>query len=252
MAQSQAGRLWSDGEFRRGAIDMLKVTPGVCAWGLVTGVAMVKSGMDLHAVLTMSLLVFAASAQLAAIPLMLAGAPISVVWLAATCVNLRFVVFSAEMRRYMLTLSRPKRLLAGYLTADMTFALMHRRYEAVSNDELVRHSPVRYFIGLTSVNWLTWNLASLLGIALADRIPMGWGLELAGALALLGLAATLMNDAKKIVIGLLAATIAVVCHGWPYKMGVVLALLSSIVAGYGLETVSRRLGRADPSRSSHG
>jgi len=40
--------------------------------------------------------------------------------------------------------------------------------------------------------------------------------------------------------------------GWPYKMGVVVALLSSIVAGYGLETVSRRLGRADPSRSSHG
>lgn len=99
MAQRQAGRLWSDGAFRQGAVDMLKVTPGVCAWGLVTGVAMVKSGMDLPAVLAMSLLVFAASAQLAAVPLMLAGAPISVVWLAATCVNLRFVVFSAEMRR---------------------------------------------------------------------------------------------------------------------------------------------------------
>ena len=33
-------------EFRRGASDMLGVAPGIAAWGLMTGVAMVKSGMS--------------------------------------------------------------------------------------------------------------------------------------------------------------------------------------------------------------
>lgn len=234
-------RLWANEVFRQGAIDMLKVTPGVCAWGLVTGVAMVKSGLDVTSVVAMSILVFAASAQLAAVPLMLAGAPIGVVWLAAACVNLRFVVFSAEMRRYMMRLSGPRRLLAGYLTADMTFALMHRRYGGVSVDQLGREAPTDYFVGLSAVNWVTWNVASLLGVVLADRIPMDWGLELAGALALLGLAATLMNDWKKVIIGALAAAMAMFCHDWPYKTGIVMALIVSIAAGYTLESLAGRL-----------
>lgn len=240
--------MWASPAFKQGAVDMLRVTPGVCAWGLVTGVAMVKSGLAIPVVLAMSTLVFAASAQLAAVPLMLAGAPIGVVLLAATCVNLRFVVFSAEMRRYMLELTWPKRLLAGYLTADMTFALMHRRHETVSDADLASQSPVSYFVGLTSVNWLTWNVASLLGIALADHIPMHWGLELAGALALLGLAATLMNDGKKIIIGAIAAWIALACHEWPYRLGVVAALVSAIAGGYILETLSRTVLQGKASR----
>lgn len=36
-------RLWRGTEFKQGVQDMLAVTPGVCAWGLVTGVAMMVS-----------------------------------------------------------------------------------------------------------------------------------------------------------------------------------------------------------------
>src|SRR5690606_38633074 len=97
--------------------DMGSVTPGVVAWGLVTGVAMVKAGLPLSIALLMSLSVFAASAQLAALPLMLAGAPLWVVWVTALCVNLRFVIFSAQMRVHMMSLPLRWRLVAGYLTA---------------------------------------------------------------------------------------------------------------------------------------
>ncbi len=240
------GGMWRDAAFKQGVKDMLAVTPGVCAWGLVTGVAMVKSGLDLHVVVAMSVLVFAASAQLAALPLMLGGAPMWVVWLAATAVNLRFVVFSAQMRRYMTPLPWPRRLIAGYLTADMTFALMHRRYAGVTSERLSEHTPLSYFAGLSSVNWLTWNLSALVGIAMADQIPMDWGLELAGALALLGLPATLMNDWTKMVIGATASVIAFLCHDWPFKSGIVLALPASITLGYTLERLS-----ADLTTHSH-
>ena len=37
--------LWRDPEFRRGAHDMTGIAVGIAAWGLVTGVAMAKSGM---------------------------------------------------------------------------------------------------------------------------------------------------------------------------------------------------------------
>ena len=38
--------LLRDPHFRRGARDMLDFAPGIAAWGLVTGVAMAKSGLS--------------------------------------------------------------------------------------------------------------------------------------------------------------------------------------------------------------
>lgn len=58
---------------------MLGTSLGIAAWGLVTGVAMVKSGMSVPVAVVMSLLVYAGSAQLAVIPLLAAGAPLWVV-----------------------------------------------------------------------------------------------------------------------------------------------------------------------------
>ena len=44
---------------------MLPVAPGIAAWGLMTGVAMMKSGLSLVEALAMTLTVFAGSSQLA-------------------------------------------------------------------------------------------------------------------------------------------------------------------------------------------
>jgi len=79
--------------FRQGVMDMAGAAPGIAAWGLMTGVAMVKSGMGTFEALPMALTVFAGSSQLAALPLMLGGAPMWVVLVTGFCVNLRFVVF---------------------------------------------------------------------------------------------------------------------------------------------------------------
>lgn len=82
---------WRHPEFQLGLREMAAVSPGLAAWGLMTGVTMVKSGMSTFEAVAMSLLVFAGSSQLAAIPLIAAGAPVWVIWATAFCVNLRFV-----------------------------------------------------------------------------------------------------------------------------------------------------------------
>ena len=86
--------------FRQGVTDMLGTGLGVGAWGLVTGVAMVRSGLDPWLALLMSLTVYAGSSQLASLPLIAAGAPIWVVLLTGFVVNLRFVIYSAQWRFY--------------------------------------------------------------------------------------------------------------------------------------------------------
>src|SRR5436305_7489996 len=119
MTASQAP--WRHPEFARGARDMSGVALGIGAWGLVTGIAMVKAGLGAGLAIAMSLCVFAGSAQLAALPLIAQGAPLWVVWATALCVNLRFVIFCAGWRPYLEPLSRPQRLLVTYFTVDFTY-----------------------------------------------------------------------------------------------------------------------------------
>ena len=66
--------------FREGARDGVPMAIGIAAWGLVAGVAMAKSGMGIALAIFMSVLVYAGSAQIAALPLISAGAPMWVVW----------------------------------------------------------------------------------------------------------------------------------------------------------------------------
>ena len=107
-------------EFRNGMRATASVAPGIAAWGLMTGVAMVKSGMSVVEAVAMTLFVYAGSSQLAAIPLIVAAAPAWVIWATGFCVNLRFVVFSLHLREYLMHMPRWRRLVNGFLTADLS------------------------------------------------------------------------------------------------------------------------------------
>lgn len=120
--------LYRHPDYWQGVRDLASVATGIGAWGLMTGVAMVKSGMSSFEAVAMTLLVFAGSAQLAAIPLIASGAPLWVILATAFCVNLRFVVFSAHLRPYVMHLPLRERLVTGYLTADLSYVFFARRY----------------------------------------------------------------------------------------------------------------------------
>ena len=115
-------------EFWEGVRDQGTVAMGIGAWGLMTGVAMVKSGLSVLEALLMTLIVYAGSAQLAAVPMIAAGAPLWVILTAAFCVNLRFVVFSAHLRPYLMHLPRWQRLVSGYVTGDLSYVFFARRF----------------------------------------------------------------------------------------------------------------------------
>jgi predicted branched-subunit amino acid permease len=101
---------------------------GIAAWGLVTGVAMGKSGLPLPLMVFMSLTVFAGSAQLAVLPLDgqrragLGGVG------HRRCVNLRFVIFSAQWRPYFIVYPFWTRLRLAYFTADLNYVMFMRRF----------------------------------------------------------------------------------------------------------------------------
>lgn len=215
-------------EFRAGAREISGVAPGLAAWGLMTGVAMVQSGMSTVEALAMTLLVFAGSSQLAAIPLIAAGAPVWVILATSFCVNLRFVVFSAHLRSYVMHLPRPLRLLVGYVTADMTYVLFVRRYAHPPVSAAEREAQLAYLAGGGGLNWASWQAASIAGIALAHSVPLHWGLGFAGILALIGVACSLASSTMRRVSAGVAGAAAVAAFALPFKLNIVFAIAVAV------------------------
>lgn len=223
--------LWRHPEFRRGAQDMLGISLGISAWGLVTGVAMVKSGLSVPLALLMSLVVFAGSSQLASLPLIASGAPMWVLWATAFCVNLRFVIFSAQWRPYFGHLPRARRLLIAYFAADLNFVAFLKRFP--DPQPAPEHEP--YYWGGVALNWWAWQLPSIAGILLADRVPTEWGLGFAGVLALLGLAYSLLKDRNTWVSGGVAGCAAVAAYALPLRLNILVAIAAAVAVGLLME-----------------
>jgi predicted branched-subunit amino acid permease len=236
LPESPPPRLWRHPEFARGAREMTATALGIGAWGLVTGVAMAKSGLPLPLAVLMSLVVFAGSAQLAALPLLVSGAPLWVIWATALCINMRFAIFSAGWRRYFARLPRAQRMRMAYFAADLNYVLFLRRFP----DPKPAPEQVPYFWGGVACNWTAWQVPSLLGLLLADRIPTAWGLGFAGTLALLGITLSMLNDRSTWIAAGVAGCTAVAAYALPLKLNMVVAIASAVAIGLLLDHTTPR------------
>ena len=237
-------RLRQQPEYALAARDMLAQATGLAAWGLMTGVAMFKSGMSLFEAVLMAVLVYAGSSQLAAIPLIVAGAPTWVILATALCVNLRFVVFSLHLRDYLMHLPRWQRMLHGYLTADISYALFTKKFPHPARSENgpslgAQHlAQEAYLAGSCLMAWLSWVGSSLVGIALANIIPTHWGLGFAGILCLLAIMSSLASTRLRLITALVAAAVAVAAYALPLKLNIVLAIAAAVLLSMVMEKSS--------------
>lgn len=237
---NRSGRpLWRQPEFMEGLRDLLGPALGIGAWGLVTGVAMVKAGLGWPLSLAMSFLVFAGSAQLAALPLIATAAPIWLVLATAACVNLRFVIFSAGWRVYFGHRSLKEKLAHAYMAGDLNYVMFHKRWPEPRPAE----GQWAYYWGGAAINWLCWQVFSITGVALAQQIPTDWGLSFAGTLALLGVTGTLVVDRSTWMAAAVAALAAVAAYGLPMRLNIAVAIAAALAVGLVMDRLApaRRL-----------
>jgi predicted branched-subunit amino acid permease len=221
--------------FVRGARAVAPALLATGVWGLVTGVAMVKTGLTEWQALGMTLAVFAGTAQMAALPLIAADAPVWVVLITATVVNLRFVIFSATLWPYLRHLPLARRLALGYVTADIAAAVFVARYAEAPEDERGSTEQVWFLLGVTSSIWLAWQALSIAGIFIARGIPGAWGLDFAAILALLGLTLPMINSRPALAGAAVAAVIAVAAANFPLKLGLVAAVITGTAVAMATE-----------------
>ncbi len=204
---------------------MLPAYPGIVAWGMVTGVAMVKSGLAVPYALLMTMLAYAGSAQLASLPLIAAAAPVWVIGLTALVTNLRFVIYGAAMRAWLASYTARRRALIGYFTGDFSFVLFMNR---VGREGRFAHRDAWLF-GMALSNWIAWQTASVVGIVAASFIPTEWGLQFAGTLALVALVVPLCQERPGAAGAFTAGVVALIGHSWPFRSGLIVGVVAGII-----------------------
>ncbi len=225
-------------EFRVGMRQMVPFAFAIAVWGLVTGVAMVNAGLSMSSASLMTLTIYAGSAQLATLPLLATRAPLWIVFVTATMVNMRFVIFSAASRKAFTSLPWYQRLFAGYLNGDIPFALFSRRFADVT--EHGTREQYGYFFATCTFGWVAWQAGSFAGFLLGGAAPTDWGLDLAAYLALVGVLAPML--AKWPAVAGVATTVALAIPtvDWPMRLGLLVAILAGVAVAVGVETYAAR------------
>ncbi|TSH97169.1 branched-chain amino acid ABC transporter permease [Verticiella sediminum] len=241
MSAPAASDDWRDGA-RAGVRAVSGALLATAIWGMVTGIAMVKSGLTESLALTMTLVVYAGSAQLTSLPLIAAGAPLWLIFAAGLVVNLRFVIFAAALQPYFRHLSWPRRLGLGFITTDISFVLFVPRYAHA--ERRGTNEQIGFFLGCVVPGWFAWQGGSILGIYVGALVPPAWSLEFAAILALLAITVPLVNARPVVLAALAAGIVAWFGQPLPLRLGLAAAVITGIAVGMLAE---RRLGVRRPA-----
>jgi predicted branched-subunit amino acid permease len=208
------------------------VLAGVVPFGMITGVAMVASGIPPLAAMLMSLVVFAGASMVASAQLLAQGTPALLVVLATLFINLRFMMYSASLRLHLAHLPLRWRLAVAYLVADNVYGLALSRFSGESSS---LEEKLGYFLGAAVPIWIAWQLAVLVGVAIGAGVPPSWRLEFAAPLAFIAMTVPFLRERAMVAAALAAGITVVAASALPLRLNLVLAAAAGLSAGLAFE-----------------
>jgi len=204
---------------------------GVFPFGMIYGALALNAGLSNSAVQLMSSIVFAGSAQVVTAQLVHEGAPGMVILLTIAVVNLRHMLYSASLAPYLKNLSLRWKVLLSYLLTDEAYAPSIIKYEKGG----VQPFSHWFLFGAGFALWFIWQMSTALGIFLGAAIPQEWPLDFALPLTFIAMVVPVLKNRPMIAAALSAGFVALLAHDLPFKLGIILAALTGIIAGTVLE-----------------
>ena len=181
----------------------LSISVAVGLYGISFGALAVAAGLSVWQAVALSALMFTGGSQFAFIGVLSGGGSLAAAATAASLLGLRNAVYGVQIN----ALLRPRRAvrpLQAHLTIDESTATAVAQ---VSADERRRG----FWAAGVGV-WVLWNLFTLLGALLGERLgdPAAWGLDGAAVAAFLGLLWPRLTNRDAHAIAIAAAFVTLV------------------------------------------
>lgn len=223
--------------FCEGAKQELPITLGVVPFGMIFGVIAVGAGIPPLLAQAMSFIVFAGSAQFIGAQLIGMATPAAVVLLTTLVVNARHLLYGASVAPYLRPLSRKWRTVLAYLLTDEAYAVTILHFRQGGHQQ-TRHY---FMLGAGLMLWSAWQTSTAIGVFLGAQVPAAWALDFTLALTFIGLVVPALRAYADVAAAIVAGVIALLAVTLPYQLGLILAALAGIAAGFVID----RLGAVD-------
>ena len=237
----------SRSEILAGVRAQLPILLGTFLFGVIYGALAIKAGLPPLLALAMSSIVFAGSSQLIGTALFAAQAPGVVIVLTTLIVNLRHLLYSASVAPFLQPLRPIWKWLLAYLLTDEAYAVAITHYNRADAPAGNKHW---YFLSTGLTLWLSWQISTAVGIFVGGEIPNSWSFDFAVALTFIALLVPALKDRPSIAAAVVAGGVAVMAHGWQYRLGLTCGALAGIAVGLWLESRQAGALHLDESRGA--
>lgn len=207
---------------------------GAVPFGMIYGALAVEAGLSPLMAQSMSLLVFAGSAQFIMAQLIEDGTPLLIIFVTACLVNLRHVLYSASIAPYTRALSTPWKWALAYLLTDEAYAIGITGYQ--SKDHIRLEYTHWFFLGASLSLWAAWQTSTAVGVFLGAQIPASWSLDFALPLTFIALVVPALTERSGIATALAAGAVAILAAYLPYNMGLMVASIIAMIVGLAVES----------------
>ena len=210
---------------RRAVRDILPIAAAVVPFGTVVGVTLDAAGLTGVPALVATGLVYAGSAQLAALTILIAGGgPLGAV-LAGAIVNARMLLYSASHGdRFRHGQPAWFRWVAPILTVDQTFAL------GEGARDLAPAEFRRYWTTIGLVLGAVWLAAVALGMQLGAVLPASSPMAVAVPATMVSLLVPHLGQPRMRRAALVGVVVGLLAQGLPSGLGIVVAIAAGLAA----------------------
>ena len=220
-------------EFLTGVMEEAPLLIGIFPFGMVFGVLGVEAGMDPLAVFFMSSIVFGGASQVIFAQMAAAGASGIVIAGTVGIVNLRHALYSASLTQYFNDLPMRWRILLSYLLTDEAFFVSLHRMQTQPPSPFMHY----HMLGTGGLLWIMWQITTAIGIGLGELIPPSLNLGFAIPLTFMAITLPLIRSAPALIALIVAGTVTILGHDWPWNIWIIVAGIIGMVAGYLAEQI---------------
>ncbi|MBM6550176.1 AzlC family ABC transporter permease [Marinomonas ostreistagni] len=223
---------WQDA--KRGMVASIPMIIGGVPFGLLFGSLAAANGLSLGFAIAMSSIVFAGSAQFVALGLIAADAPLWIIVMTTFVVNLRHILYAADMLRYVKHLPLWLRGVMGFGLTDETYAAVRPMHDMGSVNLDNGH---RVYVGSFLAFYLMWNLTTVLGALAGEYIPgiSEWGLEFAMVATFIGIVTPYLKSVPYWGAFIVALVASVALRELPNNLGLIVATVLAVLTGFVLD-----------------